>query len=70
MSVKLFRLVKTLSSGEKRHFHFFASRSSDNDLKNIFLFINTLTFEMYCADIKTKHAVQHYFTMIDSRREE
>ncbi len=39
-----------------------------NDIKesieNIISFTNNLSFEMYCADIKTIHAVQHNFMII------
>ncbi|MDQ6903527.1 MAG: DUF86 domain-containing protein [Bacteroidota bacterium] len=39
-----------------------------NDIKesieNIISFTHNLSFEMYCADIKTVHAVQHNFMII------
>ena len=39
-----------------------------NDIKesieNIISFTDKFTFEMYCADIKTIHAVQHNFMII------
>ena len=31
---------------------------------NILSFTNNITFEMYCADMKTVHAVQHNFMII------
>jgi uncharacterized protein with HEPN domain len=33
-------------------------------INNILSFTNTISFADYCSDIKTKHAVQHYFMII------